>query len=47
LVPEEGGDPLVPEEVYTGSRSIEIPRWQGRARGAKKKLDQMLAAEAA
>ncbi len=47
LVPEEGGDPLVPEEVYMGSRSIKIPRWQGWARGAKKKLDQMLAAEAA
>ena len=38
---------LVPEEVYTGGRSIEIPRWQGWARGAKEKLDQMLAAEAA
>ena len=47
LVPEEGGDTLVPEEVYTGSRSIKIPRWQAWARGAKKKLDQMLAAEAA
>ena len=47
LVPEEGGDPLVPEEVYTGSRSIKIPRWQGWARGAKKKLDQMLAGQAA
>lgn len=47
LVPEEGGDPLVPEEVYTGSRSIKIPRWQDWARRAKKKLDQMLAAEAA
>jgi transposase InsO family protein len=47
LVPEEGGDPLVPEEVYTGSRAIRIPRWQGWARGAKEKLDQMLAAQAA
>jgi transposase InsO family protein len=47
LVPEEGGGPLIPAEVYTGSRSIKIPRWQGWAREAKKKLDQMLAAEAA
>ena len=47
LIPEEGGDPLVPEEVYTGGRVIRIPRWQGWARGAKKKLDQMLAAQAA
>ena len=47
LVPEEGGDPLVPEEVYTGGRSIGIPRWQGWARGAKKKLEKMLAEQAA
>jgi len=47
LVPEEGGDPLVPEEVYTGGRAIRIPRWQGWARGAKEKLDKMLAAQAA
>ena len=47
LIPEEGGDPLVPEEVYTGGRVIQIPRWQGWARGAKEKLDQMLAAQAA
>jgi putative transposase len=43
LIPEEGGDPLVPEEVYTSTRSIQIPRWQGWAKGAKEKLDQMLA----
>ena len=47
LVPEEGGDPLVPEEVYTGGHAIRIPRWQGWARGAKEKLDKMLAAQAA
>jgi len=43
LVPEEGGDLLVPEEVYTSSRSIQIPKWQGWAKGAKEKLDRMLA----
>ncbi len=42
LVPEEGGDPVVPEEVYRESRSITIPRWQGWARGAKEKLEKML-----
>ena len=42
LVPLGGGDPLVPEEVYTSGRAIEIPRWQGWAKGAKKKLDRML-----
>jgi hypothetical protein len=42
LIPEEGGDPLVPEEVYREGRSITIPRWQGWAKGAKAKLDKML-----
>jgi putative transposase len=43
LIPEEGGDPLVPQEVYSGGRRTTIPRWQGWAKGAKKKLDKMLA----
>ena len=47
LVPESGGDPLVPLEVYTGGMAIQIPKWQGWAKGAKEKLDAMLAAEAA
>ena len=42
LIPEEGGDPLVPSEVYTGARSIRIPKWQGWAKGAKEKLDGMM-----
>jgi putative transposase len=42
LIPEVGGDPLVPEEVYREGRAIAIPRWQGWAKGAKEKLDQML-----
>ncbi len=47
LVPAEGGDPLVPEEVYAGGRTIQIPRWQGWAKGAKEKLDRMLSEQAA
>lgn len=47
LMPMEGGDPLVPEEVYAGGRPIQIPRWQGWAKGAKEKLDRMLAEQAA
>jgi len=47
LVPETGGDPLVPIEVYTGGMAIQIPKWQGWAKGAKEKLNQMLAGEAA
>lgn len=42
LIPEEGGDPLVPAEVYRGDRAIRIPRWQAWARGAKAKLDELL-----
>lgn len=44
LVPEEGGDPLVPVEVYTEGRAIEIPRWQSWARAAQAKLEEMQAA---
>jgi len=43
LIPETGGDPLVPREVYCGDQTIAIPRWQGWAKGAKKKLEKMLA----
>ena len=42
LVPEEGGDPLVPAEVYTGTRSIQIPRWQDWARAASARLELLL-----
>lgn len=44
LVPEAGGDPLVPLEVYTGKDSIQTPRWQSWARAAEAKLEQMQAA---
>jgi transposase InsO family protein len=42
LVPEEGGDPLVPAEVYAGGRSIQIPRWQDWARAARARLEMLL-----
>jgi transposase InsO family protein len=42
LVPEGGGDPLVPAEVYAGGRTIQIPRWQSWARAARAKLDALL-----
>jgi putative transposase len=42
LVPEEGGDPLVPIEVYAGARSIQIPRWQDWARAASARLETLL-----
>ena len=42
LVPAEGGDPLVPAEVYAQGRRTQLPRWQGWAREVKKKLDALL-----
>jgi transposase InsO family protein len=47
LVPEAGGDPWVPAEVYAGGRVIRIPKWQGWAKGAKEKLEKLLAEQAA
>jgi putative transposase len=47
LLPEEGGDVLVPAEVYAGDRSIQIPRWQAWARAAQAKLEKMLEEDAA
>ncbi len=47
LIPAEGGDPLVPEEVYASGEAIQIPKWQGWAKGAKEKLDQMLTEQVA
>lgn len=39
LVPEGGGDPVTPLEVYEGKVRPQLPRWQARAREAKAKLD--------
>ena len=42
LRPEEGRDPLVPAEVYAEGKTVQLPRWQGWARGAKEKLDKLM-----
>ena len=42
LVPAEGGDVLVPADVYAGGRTIQIPRWQTWARAAQAKLDKLM-----
>jgi transposase InsO family protein len=47
LIPVGSGDPLVPEEVYTARRAIQILGWQGWAKGAKEQLDRMLTEQAA
>jgi transposase InsO family protein len=39
LIPETGGDPLVPAEIFTDGREIRIPRWQPWAIAANAKLE--------
>jgi putative transposase len=39
LMPEGGGDPVTPLEVYQGKVRPQLPRWQAWAREAKAKLD--------
>ena len=41
LVPEGGGDPVTPLEVYEGKVRPQLPRWQAWAREAKAKLDAL------
>jgi transposase InsO family protein len=47
LIPEAGGDPLTPEEVYVHGWAVQTPKWQGWAKGAKQRLDQMMQEAAA
>lgn len=42
LVPEEGGDPVTPHDVYVSGMAIQIPKWQGWARGAKARLERLM-----
>ncbi len=41
LVPEGGGGPVTPLEVYGGTVRPQLPRWQAWAREAKAKLDAL------
>ena len=47
LVPDTGGDPYVPAEVYRDSHAVKIPKWQPWARKAKGDIEKAIAAEAA
>jgi len=42
LVPQAGGDPVTPADVYVGGVRTQIPKWQAWARAAKAKLDEMM-----
>lgn len=46
LVPESGGDPVPPEDVYLRRVTPQLPRWQGWAQAAKDKLDRLTQAAA-
>jgi len=47
LIPQAGGDPMTPYDVYVEGKAIRIPKWQGWAKAAKAKLDKMMTEEAA
>jgi putative transposase len=42
LIPEGGGDPVTPHDVYVNGLAVGIPKWQGWAKGAKERLDQLM-----
>ena len=44
LIPATGGDPVTPAEVLEHGVATQLPRWQGWARAARQRLDEMLAA---
>ena len=42
LMPDGGGDPLTPQDVYVSGCSIRVPKWQAWAVAAKARLDALL-----
>jgi transposase InsO family protein len=42
LVPEAGGDPVTPMEVYVGGVRTRVPKWQAWAKAAKARLDELM-----
>jgi putative transposase len=47
LIPLQGGDPMTPHDVYVDGKAMAIPKWQGWAKAAKEKLDQLMSQEEA
>ena len=41
-MPEDGDGPLTPQDACVSGCPIRIPKWRGRAKGAKAKLDALL-----
>jgi putative transposase len=46
LEPADGGDVVTPHDVYVEGVVITLPRWQGWAKAARKKLDEALTQDA-
>ncbi|MFN7552453.1 MAG: integrase core domain-containing protein [Pseudomonadota bacterium] len=46
LEPAGGGDVITPWDVYVDGVQITLPRWQGWAKTAKRKLDEAMAEDA-
>ncbi|MFO0030542.1 MAG: hypothetical protein ACK558_17125, partial [Pseudomonadota bacterium] len=46
LKPAGGGDVITPRDVSGDGVQITLPRWQGWARTAKRKLDEAMAEDA-
>ena len=42
LIPESGGDPITPSEVYRGQVNCRLPKWQPWARQAREKIESAL-----
>jgi transposase InsO family protein len=47
LIPQSGGDPYTPHDVYVHGLATKIPKWQGWAKKAKQHLECLLQSEAA
>jgi putative transposase len=47
LIPLYGGDPMTPHDVYVDGHAMAIPKWQGWAKAAKAKLDELMTEQAA
>lgn len=43
LIPPDGGDPITPTDVYVHGQAVGLPKWQGWAKAARQKLEQMTA----
>jgi len=46
LIPDGGGEPVTPHDVYTTTVRTKIPKWQHWAHAAKAKLDELMQADA-